>query len=124
MKVTVDDIVRAVCAEFAIEKRVMLSDTRERRIARPRQIAMSLCREMTKKSLPAIGRYFHRDHTTVLYADQEMPRLRAIMGERIERVITAIREGESARMERAWRAQIAVYSAADGKHDTNDMAAP
>ena len=62
------DIQAAVAAHFAISPLELVSRRRARRVARPRQIAMYLARELTPQSLPAIGRAFRRDHTTVLYA--------------------------------------------------------
>lgn len=63
------DIKQAVCTEFGVRAIDMVSQRRARVVARPRQIAMYLCREMTPLSLPAIGRQFGgRDHTTVMHA--------------------------------------------------------
>ena len=62
------DIQAAVAAHFAISPLELVSRRRARRIARPRQIAMYLARELTPQSLPAIGRAFRRDHTTVMHA--------------------------------------------------------
>lgn len=67
--IRIDDIQRVVAQFFEIDRRDMESPCRERRVARPRQIAMKLCREFTARSLPEIGRAFGgRDHTTVLHA--------------------------------------------------------
>jgi chromosomal replication initiator protein len=58
-----------VCSHFGISESELLSTSRASRIARPRQLAMYLARELTTQSLPAIGRHFGgRDHTTVLHA--------------------------------------------------------
>ena len=46
----------------------MKSSRRDRSIARPRQIAMYLAKDLTSKSLPEIGLAFGRDHTTILHA--------------------------------------------------------
>ena len=55
----------------------MLSKKRTRVIARPRQIAMSLAKELTTQSLPAIGNAFGgRDHTTVLHACKTISELK------------------------------------------------
>ncbi len=68
-QVRIDDIHRAVIDHFKISKAELLSTRRHRSIARPRQIAMFLAKEMTTRSLPEIGRRFGgKDHTTVLYA--------------------------------------------------------
>jgi chromosomal replication initiator protein len=56
----------------------MLSKKRSRSIARPRQVAMSLAKELTNHSLPEIGEAFGgRDHTTVLHACRKVVELRA-----------------------------------------------
>lgn len=66
----------AVCRHFGVPMIEMISHRRARRVARPRQVAMYLAREMTPLSLPAIGRHFgNRDHTTVLHACQTILKL-------------------------------------------------
>jgi chromosomal replication initiator protein len=56
----------------------MLSKRRSRSIARPRQVAMALAKELTNHSLPEIGDAFGgRDHTTVLHACRKVAELRA-----------------------------------------------
>ncbi len=63
------EIQRATCEYFDLSSEELLSNTRARRVAWPRQLAMYLAREFTRESLPAIGRQFGgRDHTTVLHA--------------------------------------------------------
>jgi chromosomal replication initiator protein len=63
------DIQAAACEHFGVTLDELLSPARSPRLARPRQVAMYLARELTSESLPAIGRQFGgRDHTTVLYA--------------------------------------------------------
>jgi chromosomal replication initiator protein len=66
---TVAEIQTAVCEQFGLSREELLSSARTPRIARPRQVAMYLSRELTDESLPTIGRQFGgRDHTTVLHA--------------------------------------------------------
>ncbi len=66
---TVPEIQTAICRHFDLSPAELLSPTRTKRIAWPRQLAMYLARELTGESLPAIGRQFGgRDHTTVLHA--------------------------------------------------------
>jgi chromosomal replication initiator protein len=66
---SIDDIHSATCRHFGLLKEELTSPARTSRIAWPRQVAMYLTRELTGKSLPAIGRHFGgRDHTTVLHA--------------------------------------------------------
>lgn len=67
--ITIDNIQKTVADYFKIRVSDMLSKKRHRSLARPRQIAMSLAKEMTSNSLPQIGGAFGgRDHTTVLHA--------------------------------------------------------
>ena len=66
---SIDDIHSATCRHFGLQREELTSPARTSRIAWPRQVAMYLTRELTGKSLPAIGRHFGgRDHTTVLHA--------------------------------------------------------
>ncbi len=74
---TVDKIQRATCKEFGLRMEELLSKRRTRAIARPRQVAMYLCKSLTKRSLPDIGRRFGgRDHTTVIHAVKRIDILR------------------------------------------------
>jgi len=74
----VDKIQRSVADEFSITHNDMTSKRRARDIARPRQVAMYLCKKLTKRSLPDIGRRFGgRDHTTVMHAVKRIDQLRA-----------------------------------------------
>lgn len=76
-RLTVDRIQRAVCEVFSVTPTDMVSKRRARVIARPRQVAMYLCKKLTKRSLPDIGRRFGgRDHTTVMHAVKRIDQLR------------------------------------------------
>lgn len=78
MTITIRDIQRRVCDEWALPPAAMKTAARTRQIARPRQIAMYLARKLTKHSLPVIGRHFGgRDHTTVLHAERTVADLLA-----------------------------------------------
>ena len=67
--VSVDKIQNTVANFFNIPMNEMLSQRRSRPLARPRQIAMYLSKQLTTRSLPEIGRRFaNRDHTTVIHA--------------------------------------------------------
>jgi len=67
-RITIAEIQSAVCARFDLPRHEMRSPVRSNRIARPRQLAMYLARELTDLSLPQIGRQFGgRDHSTVLH---------------------------------------------------------
>jgi chromosomal replication initiator protein len=61
-------ILHVVAKASGITVEELLSTKRERRLARPRQVAMVLCRELTSASYPAIARVFRRDHSTVIHA--------------------------------------------------------
>jgi chromosomal replication initiator protein len=76
-QVTIENIQKLVAQYYKIRTSDMLSKTRSRTIARPRQIAMCLSKELTSHSLPEIGNAFGgRDHTTVLYATRKVAELR------------------------------------------------
>ncbi len=75
--VTIDNIQKTVAGYFQIRVGDLLSKSRSRSITRPRQIAMSLAKELTTHSLPEIGDAFGgRDHTTVLHACRKIKELR------------------------------------------------
>ncbi len=75
--VTVENIQKTVGEYFKIRVAELLSKRRSRSIARPRQIAMALAKELTSHSLPEIGDAFGgRDHTTVLHACRRVKALR------------------------------------------------
>ncbi len=75
--VTVDNIKKTVAQHYNIKTSDLDSKRRTRSIARPRQIAMSLSKELTNHSLPEIGTFFgNRDHTTVLHACKKIKELR------------------------------------------------
>ncbi len=76
-KVTVEEIQRRVADYFDIKHQDMHSPRRARVVARPRQIAMYLSKQLTTRSLPDIGRRFGgRDHTTVMHAVRTIEKLR------------------------------------------------
>ncbi|MDT4814870.1 Chromosomal replication initiator protein DnaA [compost metagenome] len=75
--VSVDNIQRTVAEYYKIKIADLLSKRRSRSIARPRQVAMALSKELTNHSLPEIGDAFGgRDHTTVLHACRKIAELR------------------------------------------------
>lgn len=75
--VTIDNIQRTVAEYYKIKVADLLSKRRNRSVARPRQIAMALSKELTNHSLPEIGDAFGgRDHTTVLHACRKVKSLR------------------------------------------------
>lgn len=75
--VTLESIQKTVAEYFKVRVSDLLSKKRTRSIARPRQIAMALAKELTSHSLPEIGESFGgRDHTTVLHATRKVAELR------------------------------------------------
>lgn len=76
-QVSIENIQKTVAEYYRIKVVDLLSKKRNRAIARPRQIAMALARELTQLSLPEIGNAFGgRDHTTVLHACKTIDALR------------------------------------------------
>ena len=75
-QVSIDNIQRTVAEYYKIKVADILSKRRSRSVARPRQIAMALSKELTSHSLPEIGdAYGGRDHTTVLHACRKVKEL-------------------------------------------------
>ncbi|NJS14279.1 MAG: chromosomal replication initiator protein DnaA [Sphingopyxis sp.] len=90
-RITIEEIQRSVCSHFKLDKSDMISKRRLRSVARPRQIAMYLAKEMTPRSYPEIGRRFGgRDHSTVIHAVRVIEGLRVSDSE-IDADIAAIR---------------------------------
>jgi len=76
-QVTIDNIQKTVAEYYKIRASDLVSSKRNRSVARPRQVAMALAKELTKHSLPEIGNAFGgRDHTTVLHATRKVSSLR------------------------------------------------
>ncbi|MCW5699749.1 MAG: chromosomal replication initiator protein DnaA, partial [Rhodospirillales bacterium] len=75
-RVTIEEIQKQVATHFNIRVSDMHSARRARSVARPRQVAMYLAKQLTSKSLPDIGRKFgNRDHTTVMHAVRKVDEL-------------------------------------------------
>ncbi len=75
-RITVDEIQKTVADHFSLKQADLLSERRTRAVARPRQIAMWLCKQHTTRSYPDIGRRFGgRDHTTVLHGVRKVEEL-------------------------------------------------
>ena len=75
--VTIENIQKTVAEYYKIRMADLLSKRRSRSIARPRQLAMALAKELTSHSLPEIGDAFGgRDHTTVMHACRVIKELR------------------------------------------------
>ena len=74
--VTIDNIQKTVTEYYKVKVADLLSKRRSRSIARPRQMAMALAKELTNHSLPEIGDHFGgRDHTTVIHACRKVKEL-------------------------------------------------
>ncbi|GGF37918.1 chromosomal replication initiator protein DnaA [Aliidongia dinghuensis] len=77
-RITIEEIQKRVAEHFNIRLADMHSARRARAVARPRQVAMYLCKQLTPRSLPEIGRKFGgRDHTTVMHAVRKIEELLA-----------------------------------------------
>jgi chromosomal replication initiator protein len=77
-RISIDEIQGKVSEHYRIRKAEMTSARRAREVARPRQVAMYLSKQLTPRSLPEIGRRFGgRDHTTVIHAVRQIEKLRA-----------------------------------------------
>ncbi len=75
-RITIDEIQRKVSDHYNIRMTDMHSARRARNVARPRQVAMYLAKQLTARSLPEIGRKFGgRDHTTVMHAVRKIEEL-------------------------------------------------
>ncbi len=81
---------RAVCGVWGVSLRDLKIANREAHLAMPRQVAMALCRRLTAHGLLSVGRFFDRDHTTVLHAERKM-------APHIDAVAATMPEGASAR---------------------------
>ena len=80
--VTLDNIQKTVAEYYKVKVVDLLSKRRSRSIARPRQMAMALAKELTNHSLPEIGDHFGgRDHTTVIHACRKVKELIQEAGE-------------------------------------------
>jgi len=81
-QVSIENIQRTVAEYYKIKISDLHSKRRSRSIARPRQVAMALAKELTQHSLPEIGEAFGgRDHTTVLHACRKVKELRETTGD-------------------------------------------
>jgi chromosomal replication initiator protein len=72
---TAEDVMRAVADHFQLKLADLKGRRRHRSIARPRQVAMYLCRQKLDKSYPEIGREFGKDHSTVISACRKVEEL-------------------------------------------------
>ena len=89
--VTLDNIQKTVADFYKLRVSELTSDKRTRNLARPRQIAMFISKELTSHSLPEIGVAYKRDHTTVLHACRQVVKLRESDRQLDEEVATLLR---------------------------------
>ncbi len=89
--VTLDNIQKTVADFYKLRVSDLTSDKRTRNLARPRQIAMFISKELTNHSLPEIGVAYKRDHTTVLHACRQVVKLRESDRQLDEEVATLLR---------------------------------
>ncbi len=76
-KVTIEEIQRKVAEHYNIRLSDLIGPKRFRALARPRQVAMYLSKQLTTRSLPEIGRRFgNRDHTTVMHGVRRIEELK------------------------------------------------
>ena len=95
-RITIDEIQRAVCEYYRIDRSEMSSKRRARAVVRPRQVAMYLAKVMTPRSYPEIGRKFGgRDHSTVIHAVRLVETLRGQDSEMDNDVRTLLRQLEA-----------------------------
>ena len=91
-RVTIEEIQKRVAEHYNIKLLEMSSHRRARVVARPRQVAMYLSKQLTQRSLPEIGRKFGgRDHTTVMHAVRRIDQLRETNAEVAEDVELLLR---------------------------------
>lgn len=90
--VTIENIQKTVAEYYKIKVADLLSKRRTRSLARPRQVAMALAKELTNHSLPEIGNAFGgRDHTTVLHAFRKIQELRDTNSDMAEDFVNLMR---------------------------------
>lgn len=95
-RITIDEIQRAVCEYYRIDRSEMSSKRRARAVVRPRQVAMYIAKVMTPRSYPEIGRKFGgRDHSTVIHAVRLVEDLRRQDSEMDNDVRTLLRQLEA-----------------------------
>jgi len=89
-------IIHATADEFGITATALLSRNRSAKFSHPRILAMSLARELTKLSYPAIGRAFGKHHSTIISAVDRSPELLELHPEYVaKREAVLVRLGQS-----------------------------
>lgn len=93
--IRVSDIQKTVAAFYKIQVSELLCPRRSDGLVRPRQVAMFLSKILTQRSMPELGRYFHRDPTTVLHGVRSIEAKRAAnpdFADELQRLERQIRE--------------------------------
>lgn len=72
----ISDIQSLVCERYGVSRNKLLGDSQSKKVYRARQIGFWLCREITHHSHPTIGRFFNRDHTTVMHGVARIEEMR------------------------------------------------
>lgn len=91
--VAIRDIQRAVALDFGVTLTDILSDRRSPKVTLPRQVAAYLCRRITTRSYPLIGRQFDLHHTTIMHAVRQIERRQqsdAKLRDRVKKLIAAL----------------------------------
>lgn len=95
-QVSVPDIQRVTADYYGLKVADLKSTRRERRIARPRQLAMYLSKQMTTLSLPDLANHFERDHTTIIHAVkliEDLLKSDHQMGKDMQNIMSRLQEG-------------------------------
>ena len=95
-RVTVEEIKKKVAQHYGTRLADMTSSRRSKDVVIPRQVAMYLCKQLTQRSLPEIGRHFGgRDHTTVIHAIKRVEDMKATSAEIVHDLTLLQRQLES-----------------------------
>lgn len=86
-KAKLSEVLAVICAGEGVTTGEVYSPLRHRRIAKPRQMAYALARDLTGLSYPALGRLFRRDHTSLLYGYRVIARRSASEPEFAEKML-------------------------------------
>ena len=90
---TFDGIVDEVASYYNISTKEIKGSGRSAKVSEARQVSIYLCRELTKQSFPAIGEYFEKKHTTILYSYDKIKdelRINKALSHTVESVINQI----------------------------------
>ena len=104
--VTMAEIVAKVANEWDVPLKLLMSQRRRADVVWPRHVAMYLCALDVRRSFPQIGRFFDRDHTSILYAERRVEKVLAIdkrEAQKVERIVSdlGLATGERTRHLRA-----------------------